>query len=160
STESAHTEIERRAYDLLSEPFASSPLALRIDSFLASFCGRVDKSVHWLHYGRQGLGYAIGFNSACIETAGWSSVPVTYDNATTENFFNSYFDVIEKKATEMLAGGADSFEVNIIASQLLATFSTALAPCFKHVAFADEEEWRLFGLHMESLIISDRFMVN
>jgi hypothetical protein len=31
-------------------------------AYVISFCSRTDRSVHWLHYGRQGTGFALGFD--------------------------------------------------------------------------------------------------
>jgi hypothetical protein len=150
--------IVKTALNLLAKP---SPSALKFDSFIASFCGTVDKSVHWLHYGRQGLGYAIGVASSGIQPADWQSVPVIYDESRQENVLGSIYDIIEEKALEIISrpSRVPPQMIEAVAGELMITTAWAAAPCFKNSAFSEEEEWRVFKLHIESPRISKKHMV-
>jgi hypothetical protein len=149
------------ALRLLTEPIASSPTELKFVSFIASFCGRVDKSAHWLHYGRQGLGYAIGFEPVGIQPTDWLSVPVLYDDSSQETMLSSIYNKIEAKSSEIISRPSHQPRhiIEEVTSELLVMTARIVAPCFKNHAFNEEEEWRVFKLHIESPRISNKHMV-
>jgi hypothetical protein len=134
-------------------PDIPSGLRVYFDAFVTSFCVHADKSVHWLHYGRGGHGYALGFDSATFEVKGWSLVPVIYDRSSQERILAGVFDKIQETAVTL----ADTFKPNqavaekieSTAGHLLVDLTALLAPCFKDRSFDAEEEWRLFWPRLE-----------
>src|SRR5215468_10817969 len=62
------------------DPANAFPLGTwHLHTFLISLCARIDRSVHWLHYGRSGTGFAIGFDANGLEKSPFVLVPVIYD---------------------------------------------------------------------------------
>ncbi len=138
-----------------STPEAPSIPRIKFDAFVVSFCADVNKSVHWLHYGRGGHGYAIGLDPRALDRVNWSLVPVTYERELQEAMMASVFEKIEQKAAalvdEIVSPTKELVsEVELTAGHLLGDVSSMLAPCFKHESFKSEEEWRLFRTTAES----------
>lgn len=140
-----------QAFDQASSP----PLGkrLKMDAFVISLCERIDKSVHWLHYGRGGFGYALGFDPGCIAQEGWSLVKVIYKGATQKRVILDLLGGFEESTVALLQEYAktplDVARLHATAGQLMMNFSAMVAPCFKHSAFEAEEEWRLFKVTIE-----------
>jgi hypothetical protein len=62
------------------DPDNSPPEArFRWHPFIASFCATSDKAVHWLHYGSDGTGAAVGLRSDEIAVTPFELVKVVYD---------------------------------------------------------------------------------
>jgi hypothetical protein len=126
---------------------------LHTDAFVTSFCARADKSVHWLSYGRGGFGYAVGIDSSLLDLAGWSLVPVIYDEAEQRRVLAEIYDKIQVAVATL----ADTFKsappivdmIESIAGDLVADVTGLIAPWYKHPCFAAEEEWRLFRPRVE-----------
>ncbi len=51
-----------RVQHFLDPKNAFAEKLLDLDAFVVSFCARANQSVHWLHYGRNGTGWAIGLD--------------------------------------------------------------------------------------------------
>jgi hypothetical protein len=130
-------------------------LQIQFDAFAVSFCARDNRSVHWLHYGRGGHGFAVGLDPKALELPNWSLVPVTYDETAQREMLGAVFDKIEKTAAELVdrpVRPSDDLvsKIESTAGHLLMDVSSMLAPCFKHDSFSSEEEWRLFRTTAES----------
>ena len=130
-------------------------LQIQFDAFTISFCGRDSRSVHWLHYGRGGHGFALGLDPNALERAKWSLVPVTYDEDDQKRMLATIFDNIQETAANLVDVPVRPTEdlvskIESTAGHLLMDVSSILAPCFKHESFSSEEEWRLFRTTAES----------
>lgn len=120
---------------------ADSVFRIEWRPFVVSFCERADLAVHWLHYGRDGTGYAIGFDRGIAQSP-FELFRVVYDTAEqsaqirslTRAMFATLQDVSRSVAVDGLAD---------VAAHMTASFLRALAVRFKHDSFAAEQEWRL-----------------
>lgn len=129
-----------------------------IDPFVVSFCGREAKSSQWLHYGRQGYGYAIGFEMPIGE----NSVRVLYDELEQRGVLKSSIECAESEAASFISElpQGDREEGEKVAGLSLAAALRGIAPCFKHSSFSDEEEWRVFDHRIEGPRIDPQRMKN
>ena len=141
------------------EPKDLAPLYF--DAFVASFCAHADKSVHWLHYGRSGHGYAVAIDFGALDYTGWSLVPVVYEIADQQRILESLYGGIQHNAaTLMHANGGTWDEKDLallvyVAGHLIFDVTRAIAPCFKDPCFSAEEEWRLFRTWVEGRVAEE-----
>jgi len=135
----------------------NTDLLVNIEHFVVSFCGRVDKSGMWLHYGRSGTGYALGFDAARLARAPFDLWKVIYDPEEQDDFIHNAVSIIEEEFLDVAfeqdvdtlarAGGA--------ASHLCATTIRAMAARLKDPAFDCEYEWRLGTMDVTGAHIED-----
>src|SRR5262245_35936384 len=109
--------------------------------FVVSFCERADLAVHWLHYGRDGTGYALGFDRGIAQQP-FELFRVVYDaaeqTAQIQNLTRAMFATLQD-----LSRSSDADGLPYVAGHITASFLRALAVRFKHHSFAAEREWRL-----------------
>lgn len=135
----------------LSHLSASKP-AIVIDHFVVSFCGREPISGQWLHYGRQGLGYAVGFEPQGIMQQGWTTSSVSYDESEQSSRLKLLIERVESEAVSLIRDNCQTSDRawhEDVAGVALYAALRGLAPCFKHPSFSSEEEWRAFDYHIE-----------
>lgn len=132
--------------DLKNPPLTMGLEFEACDAYVISFCARVDSSLHWLHYGRSGRGFAIAFDTRGLKRSPFELAPVIYDEARQDRFLGS----IVESVWNCLQGHNLGDPASKISSVLfnVAAHSTAVhiwlaAPILKNPAFASEEEWRL-----------------
>jgi hypothetical protein len=125
-------------------------IRVQIDSFVASFCPAED-SAHWLHYGRGGAGYAIGFDPTRLTTARTHLWRVTYMPAEQRRMLGTMIDALEEKFLELASGQEAKMKggVERVAAHVLADTIWASAGRMKHYAFETENEWRLVSLGLQ-----------
>jgi hypothetical protein len=119
--------------------------------YLASFCARTDRSVHWLHYGRSGTGFAVGFSSSAFRRAPLHWVKVQYSLPELQNHVRSMISSVHEELSRVTVGAdeQDVASLRHVAAHATAGFITAAAPRYKDPAFANEDEWRLMVLDVE-----------
>jgi hypothetical protein len=120
--------------------------------FVASFCARADSALHWLHYGRQGTGVALGFRTEQLESSGFELLQVLYD----PNEQKALVHAVLKNVIEALRQTDDDAVANPengwfdVAAHITASFLRATAPFLKSPAFEAEQEWRLMNRDFEA----------
>jgi hypothetical protein len=123
---------------------------IRIDAFVCSFCSRADTSVHWLHYGRSGRGYALAVDFGGVDLRDWSLVPVVYYRAEQHRILSGIYDRVEERAAAVADNLNGETDIDILAfveltaSRMIADVTSIVAPCYKDPCFKAEEEWRLY----------------
>jgi len=123
---------------------------IRIDAFVCSFCSRADTSVHWLHYGRSGRGYALAVDFGKADLKDWSLVPVVYDKADQLRILSGIYDHVEQRAASVAENPQAKADIDILrfveftAGRVIADLTSVVAPCYKDPCFKAEEEWRLY----------------
>ena len=120
--------------------------SLRWHVYVISFCADTDTGLHWLHYGRSGLGMAIGFDSRLIEKEPFYLFPVLYREGEQDNLIKSIVETIDDSLTESMGQVSTEPEralLGDIAAELAANYLWMAAPRMKAPAFAAEREWRL-----------------
>jgi hypothetical protein len=120
---------------------ADSVFRIEWRPFVVSFCARADLAVHWLHYGRDGTGYAIGFKEG-IEQSPFELFEVVYDTAEQTaqilDFTRAMFAALQDISRSIAVPGLSD-----VAAHMTASFLRSLVVRFKHHSFAAEAEWRL-----------------
>jgi hypothetical protein len=123
---------------------------VRIDAFVCSFCSRANTSVHWLHYGRSGRGYALAVDFGETDLKDWSLVPVVYAKADQLRILYGIYDRVEERAAAVADNPQAKGDIDILrfveltAGRLIADVTSVVAPCYKDPCFRAEEEWRLY----------------
>jgi hypothetical protein len=132
-------------------------LIISIDHFVTSFCGRVDKSGMWLHYGRSGKGYALGFDSGRLRRAPFDLWKVIYDPKEQDALIDNAVRVIEEEFLDVTFAQDDETTARAggTAAHLCATTIRAMAARLKHPAFDSEDEWRLATMDLTGTLIED-----
>lgn len=127
-----------------------------VDSFVISFCRDMNKSMHWLHYGHQGKGVALGFEFPSYNIGGFELSPVNYDKADLEEHIDDIITAIEKffvgnnmvenkfqSESQAIPVEFNRKELVDEVGPLIADYIRFHAVRFKDKYFQDEEEWRL-----------------
>jgi hypothetical protein len=126
-------------------------IRLEVSTFVISFCARIDKSGHWLHYGRNGDGFALGFESHRLKAAPFDLARILYREDEQRQAVGRLIDNVECALTNILAAApADEHRtVTDVAAHMVAAHISALAPRLKNPAFGEEEEWRLLAYQLK-----------
>jgi hypothetical protein len=113
--------------------------------YLASFCAREDHALHWLHYGRNGTGIALGFDTEGLVLKGFDLLPVIYLPEQQDALLRRLFEEGWRAAKSALPtfAGAGKAGFMKLAAEIIGNYSWLAAPLMKSVAFASEQEWRL-----------------
>jgi Protein of unknown function (DUF2971) len=115
-------------------------------TYVTSFCEVADTAAVWLHYGRDGLGIAVCFDTSRIEQAPYHFVPVLYDEGEQDALLRKIVETIDRALVDALTTikipGERDMLVSL-ASDWTANAIWAAAPLQKDVAFKSEQEWRL-----------------
>jgi hypothetical protein len=128
---------------------------LESSTFVVSLCGRIDKSVHWLHYGQTGKGVAIGFDATSMAAPPFRLVKVEYGKQKQRELVEGLLGEVQQALgadTAALPGGCPSKDE--IAGHIFSICVRALAAEFKSECFIEEEEWRLlwFQIRKDSVV--------
>ena len=119
---------------------------IELEAYVISFCARMDRSVHWLHYGKSGTGCAIGFDTGGLIRPPSELTPVIYDETQQDQFIGS---IVEKVWAVVQRYELDAKDTDIkkvlyeTAADSAAAHIRLGAPMLKNSAFQSEEEWRL-----------------
>jgi len=144
------TEYDLRLLEFLRAPSAApAEVRYEIFSMVVSFCSHCDRSGQWLHYGRSGRGFAIGFSSEGAKALGYDLIQVDYSP-----------DSQRRRMASLIGAGAQALKLCALearnpeeaakralgAAHIVSLHMPGLAIRMKHPAFREEEEWRLVGL--------------
>jgi hypothetical protein len=114
--------------------------------YVISFCARSDTALHWLHYGRSGVGAAIGFNAAEVQRTPYRLCPVLYDRDRQIEWCRTIVAALDQAlvtALGQIPGDENRDLLTKLAGGVLASHVWMASPRMKNPAFAHEEEWRL-----------------
>lgn len=114
-------------------------------AYVISFCAVADTAMHWLHYGRKGLGVALGCDSAHLEQKPFELFPVLYEPNEQDAFLKSVIEAIDSELVNVLATAHVNERTFILrlAADWTAKAIWMAAPRIKDIAFKSEQEWRL-----------------
>jgi hypothetical protein len=112
--------------------------------FVVSFCERDDLAVHWLHYGRLGLGCALAFAATRLPGEPLCNLrKVHYSPAQRRQAIETVLGTIWTAYAKLDIPPAVAALVQEYAATWAAWALREVALCIKHPSFADEREWRL-----------------
>jgi hypothetical protein len=121
--------------------------SIELHPYMISFCVHSDRSVHWLHYGRQGTGYAIGFDVSGLVQNSFELAQVIYDESVQDKLLESIIEPVWRCVLQHRIERQESPASRLlfdVAAHSIASHIRAVAPALKNQVFANEEEWRLF----------------
>lgn len=129
----------------LDTPNVPEELRLEVKTFVISFCARIDKSGHWLHYGRGGDGFALGFEPGTLQQVPFDLARVLYQENEQRNAIERIIDNVERTLTNVVSSASREQQLHAtrVGAHMVAAHLWALAPRLKNPAFGEEEEWRL-----------------
>jgi hypothetical protein len=129
----------------------SDELRLEVRTFVISFCARIDKSGHWLHYGRSGDGFALGFEASRLQMPPFDLARVLYEENEQRHAIERIIDNAERTLLDLLSSASQDQHVRAtcVGAHMVAAHLWALAPMLKNPAFGEEEEWRLLTCHLK-----------
>jgi hypothetical protein len=114
--------------------------------YVTSFCGQVDQSRHWLHYGQSGKGAALGFDPAHLPLPGRSHLErAEYGRGRQETLIAGLLAQVEDLRAKESSDPADFDLLDRIAGSTLGRFLRFLVAAFKTENFKMEGEWRLIS---------------
>jgi hypothetical protein len=126
-------------------------LRLEVKTFVISFCARIDKSGHWLHYGRRGDGFALGFEPGKLHVAPFDLARVLYREDEQRHAIERIIDNTERALANVVASSSRDQQLHAtrVGAHMVAAHLWILAPMLKNPAFGEEEEWRLLTYHLK-----------
>jgi hypothetical protein len=144
----------------LETPSRQTAFRFEMVPFVVSFCGRVDNSIHCLHYGDSGRGTAIEFVSAQFNRPPFSRlVRVEYSRKRQEATINNLVQEVEEASAGASIPGIRTDLINEAAAAVFCLYLRLLAAEFKDKCFRDEQEWRLLkheALCEQGIVESER----
>jgi hypothetical protein len=132
------------AFDLLTLQYLLDPSSapprnqFELYPLVISFCGRLDRSGMWLHYGRAGRGIAIGFAPHIAQALNMNLSRIDYDRKSQRARIADLVD-----AGKGALGPNPTPEELHEGAHIASLYMLWLAIRMKHPAFAEEDEWRL-----------------
>lgn len=129
------------------------PDAFRVQlwPYVASFCGNEDSAAHWLHYGRSGTGFALGFDPGGFVDHRYDLAPVIYQQEDQQRVFSELVRaawLVFQRWHPQLKGD-DRVVLAAVAADAVAMNIRALAVRMKAMSFEFENEWRLVSYDAE-----------
>jgi hypothetical protein len=129
----------------------SDELRLEVRTFIISFCARIDKSGHWLHYGRGGNGYALGFESDKLQVAPFDLARILYREDVQRHAIERIIETVERALANVVSTVPEDQQLHLIrvGAHMVAAHLWVMAPMLKNPAFGEEEEWRLLTYRLK-----------
>jgi hypothetical protein len=120
-------------------------LLIEADAYVASFCASSEQALQWLHYGRSGSGFAIGFSTPTMRRDPFRLAPVIYDAEQQRQFLHRIINTAWLRTTQNVVDVPENERAHFreFCGQSTAQQIWAASCYLKHAAFAHEEEWRL-----------------
>ena len=143
-----------RSLEILERRHVNTKRIVQVEGFVVSLCPRVADSSHWLHYGRGGDGYALGFRGADLAIPrGLELFEVLYDPAQQRAFIADMTAAYEERILKLAEGRPKRMKwlACNAAAHILADTIWAKAGWMKNPVFKREREWRLYSLHLRNL---------
>lgn len=112
--------------------------------FLASLSEHRDQLSQWRAYAGGGPGYALGFRSSELaKSISSSDILIGKCNYSSEGAHNAAYEIIRAFEREFFAEDRPTLDIQSICYEFSRVISF-VAPLFKHKAFKEEAEWRVF----------------
>jgi hypothetical protein len=124
------------------------------ETFVTCFCPTDKRLLHWLHYGRSGDGYALGFEARELVRPPFALVRVVYGKTQQTAIYQDAYRRFEEKTAELCSRGLPTDLQNrlaMTAGRAFALLVADLAGCMKKAPFRFEEEWRLITRHTRTI---------
>jgi hypothetical protein len=119
--------------------------------FVSCFTGETDTLTHWMEYGQQGVGYAIGFDTRKLKSVTANSAVLhqcIYRDNIKLNLMGRLLEMTEQIFTETIENQPnvplDAHVVRFVSYLAIAVAFFGLV--FKSAIFEPEQEWRLVAL--------------
>jgi Protein of unknown function (DUF2971) len=109
--------------------------------YVISLSGRIDLSLHWLHYGYRGTGCALALSTDGLVPKSFELAKVIYDGEDQDKILLSIVDATWQVV--LLNGLKESDPLYSVAAHSTALHLRMAAAFLKNPAFSSEEEWRL-----------------
>lgn len=119
---------------------------LEMPSFIVSLCENINKSAHWLHYGKDGSGVAVGLRTnALLSPFDLVRVDYVLDSQATriEKVLARAFAILKTHCDDAGVTTSAMEMVGNLAGHVTSVHLRVLAVEFKNPVFAEEEEYRL-----------------
>jgi hypothetical protein len=117
--------------------------------FVASFCDSESSSAQWLHYGRNGTGFALSFVAAQLALSPFFLAPVEYEETVQRDLVLETLRRVDNHVPEVAVAIGPELAYGYASVMALAGME-ALAPFLKSAAFKSEREWRLMTYQLIS----------
>jgi hypothetical protein len=145
---------------------------LMVDAYVASFSEVGDSLSQWRAYSTDGIGFSVGFDSACLRMA---YVPDTVNGKPTSIMAQiakvRYLSVDDDQSIDSIIEAVSEFAQAalsvteklhqapeaVLFSDSFGASVKLVAPIFKHDAFSEEREWRLIISKTLGRVASRRF---
>jgi hypothetical protein len=119
-----------------------------VNDYIVSFCAKPDLLSQWRAYGRNGTGFAIGFDRSVLDSV---IAPMDYHNMIASLFPIVYGEALQQKLFTEFATAARSYcgepTVGVLEWEDLRPWINLVLKC-KHPLFREEQEWRLSVLRL------------
>jgi hypothetical protein len=122
-----------------------------IEPFVTSFCASIDGALQWLHYGRAGHGYAIGFDAHVLSAGRFALRRIIYDEDRQARLLAQVIRLFQD-----VLGPAASPQRLEAAAVACAAALKGLASRVKSPHFRGEDEWRLVTLAIDGAFVRPR----
>ncbi len=146
----------RRAAQAYLDPSKAAP-AVRVhaDPFVVSFSETDRDSFHWLHYGRSGEGYSLGFDARKLPITPFELHKVEYRPERQREIIERAVNQLEEAFLDLAHGHEyrDVVRAGETAAIIFAATMRTIAARLKHPSFRGEDEWRLvtFNIRGENI---------
>ena len=136
----------RKVAQAYLDPSKMAPaLRVRADPFVVSFSETDRDSFHWLHYGRGGDGYSLGFEASKLPTKPFELHKVEYDPIRQQEIVDRAVNRLEEAFLDLALRQEyrDVVRIGETAAIVFAATMWTIAARLKHPSFRGEDEWRL-----------------
>jgi hypothetical protein len=138
--------------DMLSPGSWDPDLLIEADAYVASFCASSERALQWLHYGRAGSGFALGFSTQAMRHEPFRLAPVVYDLSRQREFIHRIINTAWLQTTQNIVDVPEAERAHFreFCAQSTAQEIWASSCYLKDAAFAHEEEWRLLTYELST----------
>lgn len=127
--------------------------------FVACLSEETDALTHWIEYGQQGVGYAIGFDTGKLKAVTQNTTdqvfsPIlaqcVYRDHCKRKMLLSWLEKVDEVFSEFVANKASQWLIDVHIGDFVTPVMWAvyfLGPVFKHAIFEPEHEWRMIAFY-------------
>lgn len=139
-------EFDARIHAFLNQDNFNAAGRFDVQTCVVSFCPTTDLSLHWMHYGRNGTGCALGFSPSKLAVGHLRLFKLRYQFRTQQEVIDELLQTahtIVKRSIAPLKSESDILRYLHLAAHMTVAFIRAASSVFKHEAFQYEDEWRM-----------------
>jgi hypothetical protein len=146
-----------RLLDLMNRTKPHGIVLGRSHAYVVSFCAADDLAFHWLHYGRDGQGFAVEVDPHQLVLGGgdeaddFKLVPVVYELAEQQKRIGLIINAVRARYQTLLGKLYVGLQPRLVnaAATVCMSHVRRIAAEMKHPAFRGENEWRLLRMERE-----------